>query len=307
MPNAKFLEEYPLYRKFDFELGKDPSTIIISIDDFPNVNLNMYCPNCNEIRTFRFTHKYIHKKEEEIKISFFKTPPPPTLEENDIVNLNYICAYCEKFHRFFAIKMGKELQTIEKVGQYPTWAKIVEKNLKKILKGYSEYYKKGKTCEFHSYGIGAFVYYRRIVEDIIEKLLESIPDLMSEEELEEYQVALGEVRKTKNATDKIAFVKDLLPPILKPEQFNPLKTIHDALSKGLHGRTDEECLEDAESIRTSLVFLVNAILSRKKEQQEYTESMKEILEKQRKKLIMDKKQQTKKIAEEKGKVKEKKA
>ena len=284
MPNAKFLEEYPLYKKFDFELGKDSSMFPITIVDFPDVNLNMYCLNCNETRTFRLTHKYIHNKEKKANIRPFRPTPPPSLEENDIINLNYICAYCEKFHRFYAIKMGKGLKTIEKIGQFPSWDINVEKNLKKILKEYSEYYRKGKTCEFHSYGIGAFAYYRRIVEDIIENLLESIPDLMSEEELEKYQVALEEVRKTKNATDKIALVKDLLPPILKPEQFNPLKTIHGALSKGLHGRTDEECLEDAESIRTSLIFLVDAILSRKKGQQEYTESMKKIIEKQRKKI-----------------------
>lgn len=103
-------------------------------------------------------------------------------------------------------------------------------------------------------------------------------------ELEKYQKVLEEVRNTKNTTKKIALVKDLLPQILKPEQFNPLKTIHDALSKGLHGRTDEECLEDADSIRTSLVFLVDAILSRRKGQQEYTESMKKIIKKQRKKI-----------------------
>lgn len=303
MPDAKFLEEYSLYQKFDFDLGKNSFLFPITIVELPDVNLNMYCPNCNEIRTFRLTHKYNHKKEKDVDIIIFKPPPPPTLEENDLVNLNYICAYCEKFHRFFAIKMGKGLKTIEKVGQFPAWDINIEKTLKKILKGYSEYYKKGKTCEFHSYGIGAFAYYRRIVEDIIGQLLESITDLMSGEELEKYQVALEEVRKTKTATKKIALVKDLLPLILKPEQFNPLKTLHDALSKGLHGRTDAECLEDAESISTSLVFLVDAVLSQKKGQQKYTESMKKILEKQRKKVIKDEKQQDKKIVEERAKVK----
>ncbi len=289
MPDAKFLEEYSLYQKFDFDLGKNSSLFPITIVDFPDVNLNMYCPNCNEIRTFRFTHKYIHKKEKDVDIKIFKPPPPPTLEENDIVNLNYICAYCEKFHRFFAIKMGKGLKTIEKVGQSPAWDINIEKNLKKLLKGYSEYYKKGKTCESQSYGIGAFVYYRRIVEDVIGDLLELIPDLMNGEELKEYQEALEQVRNTKNTADKIALVKDLLPPILKPEQFNPLKTIYNSLSTGIHGKTDEECLDDAESIRTSLVFLVDAISSRRKGQQEYTESMKKILEKQRKKIIRDEK------------------
>jgi len=211
-------------------------------------------------------------------------PISPDLIENKIIHLNYICASCENFNRIFSLRIGKNRQYIEKVGQFPTWDINIEKNLKEILKNYSENYKKGKICESQSYGIGAFAYYRRIVEDIIEELLESIPDLMTGEELEKYKEVLKEVRKTKNTADKIALVKDLLPPILKPEQFNPLKTIHNALSKGLHGRTDEECLEDAESIRTSLVFLVDAILSRKKGQQEYTESMRKIIEKQRNKI-----------------------
>ena len=290
MPDAKFLEEYPLYRKFDFPIQRDITLIPITFNEFPEVNLNMYCPNCNNIRTFRFNYKYIHKKEEKlfiinleeyfnIKLNTFRAIKfsPPVLEENDIVNLNYICASCENYTRFFAIKMGEGLKTIEKIGQFPPWSIKIEKNLKKLLKEYSEYYKKGKTCESQSYGIGAFVYYRRIVEGVIGDLLELIPDLMKGEELEEYQEALEKVRNTKNTADKIALVKDLLPLILKTEQFNPLKTIHDTLSKGIHEKTDEECLDDAELIRTSLVFLVDAIISRSKVQQKYTESMKKIL------------------------------
>ena len=288
MLDAKFLEEYPLYRKFDFDLREDP-LFPTTINDFPEVNLNLYCPNCNHIRTFRITYKYIHKKEKKLAIISLKRLPSPTLEENDIVNLNYICAYCEDYHRFFAIKMGEGLKTIEKVGQFPPWSIKIEKNLKKLLGEYSEYYKKGKTCESQSYGIGAFAYYRRIIEDIIGELLELIPNLMTGEELQKYNEALEKVRGTKNTQDKIAFVKDLLPPILIPEQFNPLKTIYDVLSTGLHGRTDDECLNDAELIRTSLIFLVNAILSRRKEQLEYTESMKKILEEQRKKIIREEK------------------
>ncbi len=296
MPDAKFLEEYPLYRKFDFKL---PSYF----HDIKDVNINMYCPICKEIRTFRFSHKYLH---EEIPSKPKVTMPAPIASfgyplevKNKIIHLNYTCASCEKFNRMFSLRIGKNRQYIEKIGQFPAWDIDIEINLKEILKNYSNYYKKGKTCESQSYGIGAFAYYRRIVEDIIGELLESIPDLMGGEELEKYRVALEKVGKTKNTKDKIALVKDLLPPILKPEQFNPLKTIHDVLSKGLHGRTDAECLEDAELIRTSLFFLVDGILSRRKGQQEYTESMKKILENQRKKLIEDKKQQNEKFVEEK--------
>ncbi len=285
MPDAKFLEEYQLYRKFEFRL---PSYF----REIKDVNINMHCPDCKETRTFRFLHKYQHEKKLIHRTGSLPMnrpiasigSPSPDVKENSIIQLNYICASCEKFNRIFSLRVGKNRQYIEKVGQYPAWDINIEKNLKEILKNHSENYKKGKTCESQSYGIGAFAYYRRIIEDIIGKLLEAIQDLMSGEELEKYREALEGVRKTKNTPDKISLVKDLLPPILKTEQFNPLKTIYDALSKGLHGRTDEECLEDADSIRTSLVFLVDAVLSRRKRQQDYTGSMKKIIEKQRKKI-----------------------
>ncbi len=285
MPDAKFLEEYQLYRKFEFRL---PSYF----REIKDVNINMHCPDCKETRTFRFLHKYQHEKKLIQRIGSLPMnrpivhigQPSPDVKENNIIQLNYICASCEKFNRIFSLRVGKNRQYIEKVGQYPAWDINIERNLKEILKNHSENYKKGKTCESHSYGIGAFAYYRRIIEDIIGELLEAIQDLMTGEELEKYREALEGVRKTKNTTSKISLVKDLLPTILKTEQLNPLKTIHAALSKGLHGRTDEECLEDADSIRTSLVFLVDAVLSRRKRQQEYTESMKKIIEKQRKKI-----------------------
>ncbi|HEC38108.1 MAG TPA: hypothetical protein ENI29_07720 [bacterium] len=285
MPDAKFLEEYQLYRKFEFRL---PSYF----HEIKDVNINMHCPDCKKTRTFRFLHKYQHEKKLIHRTGSLPmnrpivpiSQPRPDVKENSIIQLTYICASCEKFNRIFSLRVGKNRQSIEKVGQYPPWDINIKKNLIKLLGEYSENYKKGKTCESQSYGIGAFAYYRRIVEDIIGELLEIIQDLMIGEELEKYQEVLEKVRNTKNSTKKIALVKDLLPPILKTEQFNPLKTIHDALSKGLHGRTDEECLEDADSIRTSLVFLVDAILSRRKGQQEYTKNMKKIIEKQRKRI-----------------------
>lgn len=296
MPDEKFLEEYPLYRKFNY--------VLPFIKSFPKVSINMKCKKCDNKRTFIVYHIFYMDINQIIDIDKYNVVNESPVEGSHFI-LEYICASCKSFECVFVLRVGKNLKQIFKTGQYPPWDITISRDLEKIMGEFSEYYEKGNICEFHNHGIGAFAYYRRIVESIIGELLESIPELMSGEELEKYQLALEEVRKTKNTTDKIALVKDLLPSILKTEQFNPLKTIHDALSKGLHGRTDEECLEDAESIKTSLIFLVDAVLSRKKRQQKYTKSMKKLLEKQRKKLIKDKKQQTKKIAEEKGKVKEK--
>ena len=68
MPNTEFLEKYGLYRKFEFEL---PSYY----HEIKDVNINMYCPNCEETRTFRFSHKFLHNKYPQLEFSFSKSLP----------------------------------------------------------------------------------------------------------------------------------------------------------------------------------------------------------------------------------------
>jgi len=138
---------------------------------------------------------------------------------------------------------------------------------------------KGLICESQGYGIGAFGYYRRIVEEIIDELLQEVSDLLAEKELEAYQAALEETRQTTVTRDKINLVKDLLPPILRPKGMNPLSTLHSALSKGLHAESDEKCLEYAHIVREVPVFLVNQVAESRRSSREFTDSMKKLLEK----------------------------
>ena len=277
MVDATFLEEYPLYRKFECKLPE-------YVDELPKININMHCSICIDTRTFIPIDRYYMKKNLFIDID--RSRPGYKIEINSYLILNYFCASCRKFSRFFCLrvigKSGSISMEVEKVGQYLPWDISISKNLQKVLGKFSENYKKGLICESQGYGIGANAYFRRIVEEIIGDLLEQIPDLMSGEERAKYEEALEETRRTTNTQDKIALVKDLLPPILMPERYNPLKTLHKVLSEGLHEKTDEECLEDAQIIRTTLTFLVNSILRRRKEQQEFSEGMKKLLDKKKK-------------------------
>ncbi|MEE9378071.1 MAG: hypothetical protein V3V33_08550 [Candidatus Lokiarchaeia archaeon] len=273
MPNAIFLEEYSLYRKFDYNLPP--------IVSFPKLSINMKCHNCNDKRTFIGMNAFYIEQSENIDCDRYReTNRMP--KENSHYILRYVCASCKKFERFFILRVGKNLKQILKIGQYPPRDITISKDLEKIMGVFSEYYKKGLICEFQGYGIGANAYFRRIVEGIIDDLLVQIPDLMSGEERALYENALEESRKAKNTQEKIALVKDLLPPILMPERYNPLKTLHEVLSKGIHNLTDEECLENAQIIKDTLIFLINSILKRKKEQQEFSEGMKKLLEKKKK-------------------------
>lgn len=110
------------------------------------------------------------------------------------------------------------------------------------------------VCESQGYGIGAFAYYRRITEDIIDELLDSIIDLIEPENIDKFKTALEATKKTRVTQEKIELVKDLLPGILKPNGMNPLGVLHSELSEGLHAETDANCLENATHIKDILTF-----------------------------------------------------
>jgi hypothetical protein len=262
MPNREFLERYPLYRKFTINLPGASKPI-----EAPSIH--MYCPVCKSDQTFNlYGGKYTSP--------FIDVPP------EGVDAITYCCASCEKFKRYFLLKFDPQGKYIMKVGQEPPWEITPDRTLEKTLGAHAEYYKKGLVCESQSYGIGAFAYYRRIVEEVIDDLLAAIPDLMGGEERERYIQALEQTKKTTVTQDKIDLVKDLLPSILRPSGMNPLATLHGVLSEGLHSESDEHCIELAMGIREVLVFLVNQIAISQAAAAGFTESMRKLLERRSK-------------------------
>jgi hypothetical protein len=210
-----------------------------------------------------------------------------------ITRLDYVCSACHKGIITFLIDFFQEKVRVQgsdviylsmrKVGQVPAWSIKMDKELEKVLGEHAAYYKKGLICESQGYGIGAFSYFRRITEEIIDSLLNEIEGLLQGEDKEKYKIALQEVKKTRVAQEKINLVKDLLPSSLRPGDVNPLGVLHSALSEGLHAKTDEDCLEYAEAVREALAFLVNRLTKTQEENKIFTESMEKLLREKRKK------------------------
>lgn len=279
MANKKFLEEYPLYKKF---VTTDFYNWTL-LENLPKPAIHMYCWQCDSDQTFNMINEYSEVDYRANANSIGKT-----------LRARYICSACKNSARLFFIYFGeekileknKEGEEIEKtavslikVGQYPSWNIEMDKELESMLGEHAEYYKRGLICESQSYGIGAYAYFRRITEDVIDELLESILDLVEEDEKEQYREKLEEVKKEKIAEKKIILVKDLLPKSLQVDGMNPLKELYGVLSQGIHNETDEECMEKAETIRGILVFLVNQVIRTKKDKKSFTEGMKKILKK----------------------------
>lgn len=281
MITKELLEKYPLYKKLDFE--KQSSYCYMNYIPRPAINMN--CKICNSTQTYNMENQY-NELFNTSNVSFW----------GNVVRAEYQCSSCnrDQFHfylEFVKIKektklgLDYDLGYVRKVGQVPPWEIKTENNIEKLLGEHANYFNKGLVNESQSYGIGAFAYYRRITEEIIEKLLFQIEELIPSADKEKYQEALAETKKTRVTEEKINLVKDLLPDTLKPDGINPLAILHSTLSIGLHSESDEKCLEYADKIRKSLVFLVNRILRAKNENQEFSASLKDLLEEKSEKLL----------------------
>ena len=212
MPNKQFLEEHPLYKKFKFDKGK----IYFHMLDQPAIH--MKCETCKSDQTFNMVNHYEDDQKSTLSVG---VPCNDT-----IVRLDYECQSCKRFHRYFLIYFSSNLDYICKTGQYPAWEISIDKNLEKMLGEHAPIFKKGLVCESQGYGIGAFSYYRRITEEIIDQLLDSIGELIDKSEKEKYNEALQKTKSTRVAQEKIDLVKDLLPKSLRPDNMNPLGVLH---------------------------------------------------------------------------------
>lgn len=266
MPHKEFLEDYSLFRKLNFNI---PYTL----DLIEKPAINMHCPNCKSIQTFNMTNEYY-------KPYGYSNVP----SDDKKLHLKYLCQSCKNFEREFNIYVSPNLDYVYKYGQYPEWQIKMDKNFETILGKHSTTFRKGLVCESQGYGIAAFAYYRRITEEIIDELLESISDLVETENVEKYKIALEATKKTRVTQDKIELVKDLLPSILKPNGINPLGILHSELSEGLHAESDESCLENANHVKSILIFLVNQIIQSKQASKDFSIGMKSLLEKKASKL-----------------------
>lgn len=266
MVDKKLLEEYQLYREFPIQINNDLRYV-------PKPSIHMHCDNCNSSQTFNM-HKHYQSWAE------YSNSPI----KNETLTAQYTCEGCKEFIRYFLLKINEDATSVMKVGQYPAYDISVDPSIEKSFKEHIENFKKGKICESQSYGIGAFAYYRRIIELVIDELLNSIEELLDGEKKEKYHTALMATKKTKVATEKIELVKDLLPDSLKYGGHNPLGILHDNLSAGIHAGTDKECIENADAISIALVFLMSRISKIREEEKKFSDSMEKLLLKKSKKM-----------------------
>jgi hypothetical protein len=141
-----------------------------------------------------------------------------------------------------------------------------------------DYYLKGRRAEIQGMGIGAFAYYRRVVENQKNSLFDEIIRVAqqigaSKEILSDLEAA----KKQTQFSSAVDAIKHGIPSALFIDGHNPLTLLHTALSKGLHARTDEDCLELATSIRVVLTDLSDRLGYALKERSELNAAVSKLM------------------------------
>ena len=181
-----------------------------------------------------------------------------TMRKN--VFLIYTCRNCTKNSKTYAIWVEakeNEPDSAVKYGEMPAFGPPLPARLFKMAGADGELLRKGRRAENQSLGIGAFAYYRLVVENQKDRLLGETRKAAVRLGADEEQLrSIDRARNEKRFSDAIDQVKDAIPDALKVKGHNPLTLLHGALSKGVHGRSDEECLAQAQAVRIVLTELV---------------------------------------------------
>lgn len=207
------------------------------------------------------------------------------ISSHDFTNfyLAYTCSNCQKTTKIFSLS-AKADQGDEssgwcyKFGELPVYGPPTPSRLITLIGPDRDLFLKGRRCENQGLGIGAFVYYRRVVENQKNKILGEIIKVSGKVN------APPEVIKTLNdAVHETQFskaldsVRNAIPQILLINGQNPLTLLYSALSDGLHDQTDEHCLEIAHDVRVVLAELSERLGQALKDEAELNQALSRLM------------------------------
>ncbi len=225
---------------------------------FPDIELYCESPKCEGKR-------------------WFHTKDPPETELYGIswesILLNYECRNCgETKKRYWFDVSSQNLEDgsgfVAKNGEDPPFRPYVPRGVYRIFKDDKLLFENARSEENQGKGIGAFAYYRRIVENQKNRIIDQVIKVADKEGDQDLVKDLVEAKNEISFSKAVETIKEHIPDSIRIEGKNPLTLLHQALSKGIHAKTDEECLKLAGNIRiilSELVLRINTALEDKNE------------------------------------------
>jgi hypothetical protein len=203
--------------------------------------------------------------------------------DTDTRFITYKCKNCERTTKEYAItiwykdkKSGKAI----KFGENPQFGPNISPKVITLIGPDREYFLSGWRAENQGMGIGAFAYYRRVVENQKTRIFNEVIKVAQKinapaETITNLQIANKETQFTK----AVEAIKVGLPEILLIDGRNPLTLLHNALSEGIHDLNDDDCLELGRAIRLVLTELAERMSQALKDQAGLSSAVSRLLKK----------------------------
>ena len=205
------------------------------------------------------------------------------LQKKATNKLSLRCCNCKKTLYKFFIEIESDITqnadnstvfNIQKVGQVPRYGVRAPKKALNLLGKERELFFKGLNCEREGMGIGAFSYFRRVIDSQKSKIFDEIIKVLDlSEGNEELIEQLKEAKVETQFTSSVNKIKAGLPESLQIAGHNPLTLLYSALSEGLHSQTDSECLEMAHDIKIVLYAFAEKLEIALKSHQELAQAV----------------------------------
>ncbi|MEK7348971.1 MAG: hypothetical protein AABZ94_08870 [Candidatus Eisenbacteria bacterium] len=204
--------------------------------------------------------------------------------------LEYTCRNCGLETKVFGIHIDSaKLPTAErpvvkvwKLSELPFYVPRIPKRLLDVLGtgDEREIFENGRRAEASNLGLGALVYYRRVVALLKDKLLdEIILAATTDHAPAEAIAALKSAREERIFARSVELMNDAIPDTLRFEGHNPMNLLNSALGMDIHSSSDAECLEYAEMIREVLGFIVEKTADALRERKRLSAAVGKLVEK----------------------------
>lgn len=224
----------PLYEEYDLGITTIAEEIFMFLRN--QETIDAYCIWCERDSVFETTE-------------YFSVSSPgygrefQTWMGTDYTNLSIEFTCTRNSNHIYYAYYFKEGHHFTKIGQYPSIADFQIPQAAKYRKILGEtLYKeftKGIGLNAHGVGIGAFVYLRRIFENLIKEA----HDIVAKEDASFDEATY----RTAKMDDKIQMVSTHLPAFLVEN-----RKLYGVLSKGLHEMTEEECLKYFQTVKIGI-------------------------------------------------------
>ena len=263
-----FLQDAPLFQQIAFEYNK-------SIDEglsYLCEQIYLFCPNCKK-------QVFFHRLGSRPGLSLQEAHSYP---EQRYIQIDFECTdlSCKCKKTFFIHVHHDDNQLIlTKCGEWPSLAPRVSKEILDVFPDYAELLNKAVCCLKGGFGIGAFAYFRQVLEPNISSLVDKIAEQAKEQGDETTLNKIAKLQVNSPMSEKIALAKEALPVYLNINGCNPLGTLYQVLSEGIHNQTDEYCLQKAKDVYDSLSFLVDTLAAQEAIRRRYTNSIKNLAKK----------------------------